>query len=80
MDKRTKLAALLTLAKAAAEIAADIATITADATVGGTSAEDDLPVVRANLIIGTMMPAEQHVEQLQAIFRAMHALHSSRAV
>lgn len=86
MDKHTKLEAIRALAKAAAEIAADVAQLTADAAVADRSEAsrggniNQLPVVSANLIIGGVMPAEQHVEELTAIFRAMHALHSSRAV
>lgn len=81
MDKRTKLAALNVLAKAAAELAADVATATSEAAgLEHSNPGDDLPAVRANLLIGTILPAEQALEEVQAIFRAMHALHNARAL
>lgn len=79
MDKRTKLAALQTLAKAAAELAADIATATSEA-AGVSPLPGDLPLVQANLILGTIMPAGQALEELAAVIKAMHALHNSRAI
>lgn len=81
MDKRTKLAALQMLAKAAAELAADIATTTSEA--AGLAHRDnshELPLVAANLIVGTLMPAEQALEELTAVLKAVRALHQSRAV
>jgi hypothetical protein len=73
MDRRTQLAALATLAKAAAELAADVAALTSEAAGIG-------PSGAGNLILGTIMPAEQHVEELQAIFRAMHVLNRAQSV
>lgn len=81
MDKRTKLFALAILAKAAAELAADIATSTSEAAAyEGEPLKTTMPDVTGNLIVGAMMPAEQSLEALQSIFRAMHALHQSRAI
>lgn len=84
MDQNTKLEAIRTLAKAAAEIAADVAQLTSDAAVADRSAAtrsgklDQHPIASANMIVGGIMPAEQHLEELQAIFRAMHVLHLAR--
>lgn len=82
MDKRTKLAALQMLAKAAAELAADIATATSEAAgfEHDKAHAADLPLVRANLIVGTLMPAEQALEELAAVLKAVGALHQSRAI
>lgn len=80
MDKRTKLAALQMLAKAAAELAADIATATSEAAAVNPTGGADLPVVHANLIIGTIMPAERALEELVAVTKAMHALNQSSAI
>jgi hypothetical protein len=82
MDKRTRLAALVSLAKSAAEIAADIATATSEA--AGCARVDigeaaSSPAV-ANLIVGNLMPAEQKLEALQAIFRAVHAIHQTGSI
>lgn len=73
MDQQTKLATLRTLAKAAAEIAADIATTTSEA--AGDQNGVDLPGIRANQIVGAIMPAEAALEQITAIFSAMRAVH-----
>jgi hypothetical protein len=72
MDKRTKSAALAALAKSAAEIAADIAATTSDAAAHGQGTGYD------NLLIGSIMPAEQDLEALRSLFGAMHALHQMK--
>lgn len=81
MDKRTKLAALAMLAKAAAELAAGVATSASEAAAyEAESQKTTLPQVTGNLIMGALQPAEQLLDELTAIFRAMHALHQSRTV
>jgi hypothetical protein len=79
MDIRTKIDALKSLAAAAAELAADVAKLTQEAAGHASRAEAEAnPYVAGNVIVGTLLPAEQHVEELQAIFRAMNAVHSAR--
>ena len=81
MNQKTAAEALAILAKVAAEIAASIAAATSESAAHALKPEQAaMPVVTANLIVGAIMPAEQRLEELQAIFRAMHALHTTRTV
>lgn len=82
MDRRTQFVVLAALARSAAEIAADIATITSDA-AGLGQANPALAAQTqhvANQMIGTLMPVSAHLETLQGMLSTLTAIYRMPAV